>query len=76
MPIAWHQQCEWECAVAYEQGMRDGIRMYAAAIDDAVLAALARPRDYGGPDLDLEARDRMADMFRRYLGVGAAPAVR
>jgi myo-inositol-1-phosphate synthase len=76
MPIEWHEQCEWEISVAYEDGVRDGIRLYAAVVDDAVLAALARPRGHGGPDLDVEARERVTDLFRRYLGVGLAPAGR
>jgi len=36
LPEGWHEQTEWEAAVAYEQGFRDG---YAAA-DAALVAAL------------------------------------
>jgi hypothetical protein len=76
MPIAWHEQCEREIAAAYESGVRDGIRLYVTVVDDAVRAALARPRGHGGPDLDIEAREHVSDLFRRYLGVGIAPAGR
>jgi len=76
MPIKWHEQTEWEIAAAYEIGVRDGIRLATDVIQDNVFAALARPRGHGGPDLDIEARERVSDLFRRYLGVGVKPAAR
>lgn len=72
----WHQQCEWEGAVAYEMGLRDGITLAAATINERVMAALTRPDGFGGPDLDQETRNRIMDMYRRYLGVGVQPEAR
>jgi hypothetical protein len=72
-PTHVHEQTEWEVAAAYEMGLRDGICLAAATINDRVLAALARPRGHGGPDLDLETRDTMIDLYQRYLGVGIRP---
>lgn len=72
----WHLECEWEASVAFDQGVRHGIELAFTAIDNCVRAALARPRGHGGPDLDIEARATIEDLFRRYLGVGLAPAGR
>jgi hypothetical protein len=76
MPLAWHLQTEWENSVSYEMGVQDGIRLAVTMIGDNILAALARPRGHGGPDLDVEARERVTDLYRRYLGVGVRPADR
>ena len=76
VPLCWHEQTEFEVAAAYDMGVRDGIRLAATVYQDSILAALARPRGHGGPDLDAEARARVADLFRRYLGVGVRPADR
>lgn len=72
-PAVAHEQTEWEVAAAYEMGLRDGIALASATLNERVLACLTRPRDMGGPDLDNETRNVMADMYRRYLGVGLLP---
>lgn len=57
----------------YEEGFREGMRAMARFLDERVAAALERPEGYGGPQLDDETRDRAADLYRRYLGVGLLP---
>lgn len=72
-PTQAHQQTEWEVAVAYETGLRDGMTLAAAVINERVLSALTRPHGHGGPQLDVKHRDRMMELFREYLGIGVAP---
>jgi hypothetical protein len=76
MPAAWHEQTEWESAVAYEDGVRHGIEITNAVYADLIAAALERPAGYGGPDLEESARAVWADMFRRYLGINPRSLVR
>ena len=57
----------------YEAGLRDGIGLASALIDERIAAALQRPDDHGGPDLDAETRERVKDLYMRYLGVGLEP---
>jgi hypothetical protein len=57
----------------FEEGFREGLRAMARFLDERVAAALERPADHGGPDLERETRDRAEDLFRRYLGVGLLP---
>jgi hypothetical protein len=71
MPVAWHEQTEWESAAAYEAGIRRGIEIANTVYADLIAAALERPAGYGGPDLEESARAVWADMFRRYLGMPA-----
>lgn len=43
MPMSWHEQCEWENAVSYEQGYRAGYADCERQIATEICVALGRP---------------------------------
>lgn len=67
--VTTHEAVESECAAAYYDGIRTGVRMAAEAYGKAIAAALVRPDGHGGPDLDEETRAIVAELYGRYLAV-------
>lgn len=43
LPLSVHEQVEWENAVSYEQGYRDGYAAAEQAIADEITAAIGVP---------------------------------